>query len=622
LHVPIETQLLAKIETIRAAKETVPKTLRVLGRTMIRPEREAVVTAPQEGRLISTEEYSVPGLGDPVTKGQIIAIVEESIPAADLVVIATERARAASDLRQSEADLSLAQREYDRVMGLAGVVTDKDITAARNALEVAKAKRDGFTEQVALLDAASTNGILAQKRRVIRAPIDGAIAQTHVTIGENVGREKPLFHIVDISSLLVEADVFENDVASILSAKDASLTVEAFPGVAFPARLVSLGTAVDERTRALHMLFSVPNTERRLFAGMFGRVYIETGEETTGITVPKSAVLDVDGQQVVYVKTGGEQFTARPVRVTERLSDRLVLAESDDSVKEGDRVVVQGTYQIRMSKPVPSTATATGPVSTTAARVDELSAAPQLEAAGSPFSDCTAELESSGTVTAGAESIIRLRLKMPDGTPIRNEDMDGTSNARARVIGLDPGISDFIYAKPRETTDLGVFEFPVTPKFGGTYALITDVIPKGNTNPILKYLDLPVVGTQSVLERTKILETEIGGLRFVLSFPDVLPRAGSVTTARISISDGSGKPFTQLEPRHRTWAHVYGFHEGRRTFFHEHSIGDAIEDEAARGGPAIDLPLPFQSTGFHRLFVDFQVAGELLTPSFGVIVAP
>lgn len=351
LYVPIETQFLAHVETVRAAKETVPRTLRVLGRTMVRPEREAIVTTPQEGRLVSTDEYAIPGLGDSVKKGQIIAIVEESIPAADLVVIATERARAASDLRQSEADLSLAQREYDRVMGLTGVVTDKDITAARNTLEVAKAKRDGFTEQVALLDAASTNGILAQKRRVIRAPIDGVIAQTHVTIGENVGREKPLYHIVDLSELLVEADVFENDVASVLSAKDASLTIEAFPGVAFPARLVSLGTTVDERTRALHVLFSVPNAERRLFAGMFGRIYIETSEEATGITVPKSAVIDADGRQVVYVKTGGEEFTARPVQVVERLSDRLVLAETDDSVMEGDRIAVQGTYQIRMSKP-------------------------------------------------------------------------------------------------------------------------------------------------------------------------------------------------------------------------------------------------------------------------------
>ncbi|CAN5498853.1 efflux RND transporter periplasmic adaptor subunit [soil metagenome] len=348
--VPIETQLLARIETVRAKHETVSKSLRVLGRTRVRPEREAIVTAPQEGRLISTDEYSVPGLGESVTKGQIIAVVEETVPVADLVVIATERARATSDLREVEAELELAQREYDRLTGLSGVITDKEVSAAQSLVEVAKAKRDGFADQVALLDAASTNGILAQQRRLIRAPIDGVIAQTHVTIGENVGREKPLFHIVDTSELLVEADVFENDVASVLSAKSASLTVEAFPEAAFPGRLVSLGTAVDERTRALHILFSVPNADHRLFAGMFGRVYIETGEEITGIAVPKSAVVDVEGQQTVYVKTGGEQFTGLPVQILERLSNRVILSEG--VLKEGDRVVIQGTYQVRMSKSI------------------------------------------------------------------------------------------------------------------------------------------------------------------------------------------------------------------------------------------------------------------------------
>jgi len=353
LHVPIETQLLARIETSQARRETVPRTLRVLGRTLVRSEREAIVTAPQEGRLIATKDYAIPALGEFVKREQVIAIVEESIATPDLVIIATERARAASELRQAEASLALAQREYDRLFKLAGVATDKDITAARNALEVAKAKRDGFVEQVALLDNASTTGILAQKRRIIRAPLDGMIARTHVTLGENVSRDKLLFQIVDTSELLVEASVFENDVAAIRAAQRAYLTVEAFPGESFPARIVSRGATIDERTRALPVLFAVPNSEGRLFGGMFGRVYIETGSEVSGVTVPKSAVVDLDGQPMVYAKTGGEQFTPRPVRILERLGDRLVLAD-EGTLKPGDRVVVQGIYQVRMSKPLPA----------------------------------------------------------------------------------------------------------------------------------------------------------------------------------------------------------------------------------------------------------------------------
>ena len=354
LYVSIETQLLARIETSRARPETVPRVLRVLGRSLIRSEREATVTSPQEGRLIATKDYAIPALGDAVKRDQIIAVVEESIAAPDLVTIATERARATSDLRQAEASLLLAQREHERLAKLAGIATDKDITAARNALEVAKAKRDGYTEQVALLDAASTTGALAQKRRVIRAPLDGMISRTHVTIGENISRDKALFQIVDTAELLVEASVFENDIAAILAARRAFFTVEAFPGESFPARIVSRGATIDERTRALPVLFAVANGAGRLFGGMFGRVYIETGAKVSGIAVPKSAVVELDGQPMVYVKTGGEQFTPRPVQVLERLGDRLVLTD-DGALKADDRIVVQGIYQVRMSKPLPVT---------------------------------------------------------------------------------------------------------------------------------------------------------------------------------------------------------------------------------------------------------------------------
>ena len=107
--------------------------------------------------------------------------------------------------------------------------------------------------------------------------------------------------------------------------------------------------------RAPPALFAVPNAEGRLFGGMFGRVYIETGAEVSGIAVSKSAVVDLDGQPMVYAKTGGEQFTPRPVRILERLSDRFLLAD-EGVLKPGDRVVVQGTYQVRLSRPLPAVA--------------------------------------------------------------------------------------------------------------------------------------------------------------------------------------------------------------------------------------------------------------------------
>jgi hypothetical protein len=56
----------------------------------------------------------------------------------------------------------------------------------------------------------------------------------------------------------------------------------------------------------------------------------------------------------VYVKVSGEEFITRPVVSAERFEDRVKLApESAPFFQEGDRVVVQGMYQIRTSAAKP-----------------------------------------------------------------------------------------------------------------------------------------------------------------------------------------------------------------------------------------------------------------------------
>jgi cobalt-zinc-cadmium efflux system membrane fusion protein len=351
--VPVETQILVGIKTAPVIRETLPKTLKALGRTLLHPESEAVITSPVEGRLVTTGDYTPPTLGQRVIKGQPLAMVEQTISAPETIAIGSERALIQSELRQANADLDFAEKEYERVGKLKGIVPDKEILKASNALAVARAKREGLTKQASVYDSSSaaTMPQATNPRLVLlHSPIDGVIAQTHVTLGEYVRPEKQLYHVVDLTEVLLEAEIFENDIAAIAHASGAKVIVEAYPGETFDARFISIGTSVDPLTRTLHVLFSVPNPDGKLVAEMFADVSIETGEKTEGITVPKSAIVMQEGQPVVYLKTSGEQFVSSPVTVIRKVGDRVMLAEAESSlVKEGGRVVVQGTYQVRMS---------------------------------------------------------------------------------------------------------------------------------------------------------------------------------------------------------------------------------------------------------------------------------
>ncbi|MBA4367792.1 MAG: hypothetical protein C0403_09160 [Desulfobacterium sp.] len=357
IFVSVETQIRMGIKTALVQKKKLPKQVKALGRTRIRPELEAVISSPVEGRLVSAADYVQPKLGENVRKGQIIAVVDQTISGPDAINLSIEQTRIQSELSQAQTDLAMANKEYERVLKLKDVVPDKEIWRAETALTIARERHDGLKKQGSVYETSvdqpryqSTN----PKRVIIKAPLDGIIAETHVTLGEYVRLDKELYHIINLSEVLVEADVFENSISLVSHATYAKVIVEAYPNDIFTGKLVSIGTTIDPQTRTLKVLFLVPNTGLKLVAQMFADVFIETGESFEGLTIPKTALVNQDDQSVIYVKTSGEQFVARPVIVAERYMDSVLLSpDSSLSIKEGERVVIQGMYQIRMSASMP-----------------------------------------------------------------------------------------------------------------------------------------------------------------------------------------------------------------------------------------------------------------------------
>lgn len=360
IFVPVETQILMGIKTELVRKEALPKRLKALGRTRIRPELEAVVSSPVEGRIVGPDDYSPPQLGERVRKGQIMAFIDQTISAPEAINLTVERTKIESELQQAQTDLALAQKEYARVLKLTNVLPEKETWRVQSALKSAQEKLDGLKKQGKVYETLVDQSLYQSKnpkRVAMLAPLDGIIAETHATLGEYIRPEKELFHIIDLSEILVEAEVFEDAISLVSHATSAKIIVEAFPDDSFTGKLVSIGTTIDPQTRTLRVLFSVPNPDRKLVAEMFADVFIETGNSLEGLTIPKTALLNQDGQMVVYVKISGEQFIARPVVIAERFKDRVKLAQdSETSFKEGDRVVVQGMYQVRMSAAKPGIA--------------------------------------------------------------------------------------------------------------------------------------------------------------------------------------------------------------------------------------------------------------------------
>lgn len=174
----------------------------------------------------------------------------------------------------------------------------------------------------------------------IRSPVSGVVVEKLAVQGMRVMAGQPLFRVADLSLVWVEANVHEQDIASLRVGQAATMTLDAYPGESVTGRATYIHSAMDEATRTLKVRFHVANGRGRLRPGMYANLEIR-GQGTNGLTVPPDAVLDSGSQQVVFVAEGDGYFVPRPVRVGRRLAAAVEITEG---LKEGEQVATGATF--------------------------------------------------------------------------------------------------------------------------------------------------------------------------------------------------------------------------------------------------------------------------------------
>jgi membrane fusion protein, heavy metal efflux system len=297
--------------------------------------------APLAGRYSAAAE--VPVVGAEVAAGQVLGSL---IPR---LGTDTDQATLQAALRSAEAEAALARQEFTRLQELLSIqaVADRRVDEARAALQVAQARLDA-ARQRALPDARA-GGI------ALRAPIAGVLAEVRVAQGAAVEDGALLFHIVDRSTLWIEAQVAESDVGRLrtpagLAFEVAGLAdpVEIVPGQ--NGALVGVGSVIDPQSRSLPVVFALHDPPAGLAINQRGTARILTGDARQALSVPTSALIEDGGQRVVYLMRGGESFSRVPVKAGTRDGERVEIVEG---LSPGDRVVTRGAMLVRLAAATP-----------------------------------------------------------------------------------------------------------------------------------------------------------------------------------------------------------------------------------------------------------------------------
>jgi RND family efflux transporter MFP subunit len=244
--------------------------------------------------------------GADVTEGQVLLVLDARDLAARL-----QEARDALTAARATRALAASERLRAERLFEAGVASRQALDRALSADRVAEAEVQRASQRAA-------DAEIALSHAEIRSPVTGRVIDRLAEPGDTATPGRPLLRIYDPGALRLEASVRESLAQHLRVGQPLSVRVEAL-NERFEGRLEEIVPWAEPGARSFIAKIQLP-ADRRLFAGMFGRVEIPAGE-ITRLRVPAAAVEHIGQLELVTVLAPSGQ-TERRFVTTGTLDDR------------------------------------------------------------------------------------------------------------------------------------------------------------------------------------------------------------------------------------------------------------------------------------------------------------
>jgi membrane fusion protein (multidrug efflux system) len=299
---------------VEAAKvESGPLSERVIAIGSLASNESIVVRPEVAGRImeIGFEE------GEPVSQGDLLIKLDDSLNQAEI--------------NETEARLKLAERNFERVEGLASnrIATERSRDEARSSLDVS----------TAALELAK---VKLQKTRLV-APFDGIAGLRQVSVGDYVTIGQDLFNLEDIDPIKVDFRIAEKFLPAIRDGQTIEISVDAYPGRIFKGEVYAIDPRIDAAGRSVVLRARVANQERILRPGLFARVTLVLELKPDALTIPEQAIVPRGDSQFVFRIADGK-VTQTKVTIGTRRNGRVEIVEG---LSSGDTVVTAGHQKLR-----------------------------------------------------------------------------------------------------------------------------------------------------------------------------------------------------------------------------------------------------------------------------------
>ena len=270
-------------------------------------------------------------LGSRVSGGSPLAIIESAS-------VGESRSRQQGALARAQVAEATYRREKE--LQEKGISAARDVQAAGQEWESAKAEVAAASSALGMVG----TGGGASGTYTLRAPIAGMVTRRAATVGSMVDLGEPLFEIVDTSSLWAEIDVPERDAPRVRTGQRVVLRLDGLGEREFIGTLSYIAPVVDPRTRTAKARAAINNRDGALRANMYAQARIFTAAGTSAVFVPRLAVQEAKGVNLVFVRLAEDQYEARRVRLASSTGNLVAV---NSGVKAGEVVVTTGSFLLK-----------------------------------------------------------------------------------------------------------------------------------------------------------------------------------------------------------------------------------------------------------------------------------
>lgn len=180
-----------------------------------------------------------------------------------------------------------------------------------------------------------------EKTMALVAPATGVVVEKNVLQGGNIMAGTNLYKIADLSTVWVNAEVYEYEVPFVKVGQRATVTLAYIPGKAITGRVSYIYPYLNPDTRTVRVRVEIPNPNLLLKPEMFATVELQSPVAISAVAIPEQAVIHSGERNVVVLSRGDGRFESRDVKLGILAGGYYQVL---DGVQEGEKIVVSSQF--------------------------------------------------------------------------------------------------------------------------------------------------------------------------------------------------------------------------------------------------------------------------------------